>query len=106
MFANRCYGFFFFFYFLPDIDWQLPFHMQKPFITPLCLAASDNETDKNFNEEKNVISSRPFLFRRCLKTTAATLSPAPMRMTAHPQIRSTTPAPPMGQTKITAPTAT
>lgn len=67
MFANRCYSFFFFFYFLPDIDWQLPFHMQKPFITPLCLATSDNETDKNFNEGKKGNLQPPLSFPQVSK---------------------------------------
>lgn len=41
--------------------------MQNPFIIPLCLAASDNETDKNFNEEKKCNLQPPLSFPQVSK---------------------------------------
>lgn len=79
---------------------------KRPFISPPHMAATDNDTDKNFIK-KNVISNHPSYFCRSLKTTAATLSPALTRMTApHPITSSTAAAPPTGPTKIMGPMAT
>lgn len=69
------------------------------------MTATDNDTDKNFNE-KNLICTHHSSFRRCLKTTAATSSPALMRTTAPHPIRSITTAPPTGPIKVMGPTAT
>lgn len=73
------------------------------FVILSCMAALDNETD--FKWEKNYLS-HPSSARRCQKTTAATLSPALMRITAHLRVRSTTAVPPTAPIKITGPTAT
>lgn len=76
-----------------------------PFVARPRMAATDNDTDMNFNE-KMFLSNPPSHSCRCLKTTAATSSPAPTRTTAPHPIRSTTAAPPTGPTKTTGPTAT
>ena len=55
--------------------------------------------------DKTEFFSPPALSGRCLKTTAATSSPALTRTTAPRPVRSTTAAPPTGPTRTTAPTA-